>query len=125
MRAKTLLPDAAVVQLEELLTDERGITMVVSTTGEQACCPACGQPSRHRHSRRHRTITDLPWQGLPVFLELHFRRFYCDAPACDRCTFTEPLPTVVNAYARRILLGVKTLSPLDQQAMRPRGRTRG
>lgn len=101
MRAKTLLPDAAVVQLEELLTDERGITMVVSTTGEQACCPACGQPSRHRHSRRHRTITDLPWQGLPVFLGLHFRRFYCDAPACDRCTFTEPLPTVVNAYARR------------------------
>ncbi len=98
---RTLLPDAAALHLEEVLTDDEAITMVVSTAGETAICPGCGRPSARRHSRRRRTIADLPWQGLAVRVELHFRRYYCDTPACERHTFTEPLPTVAAPYARR------------------------
>src|SRR5438067_534158 len=101
MRTATLLPDANALHLEALVADAAVITIVVATTGDSACCPACGQRSAHRHSRRWRTIADLPWQGLTVRLELHFRRFHCDAPTCARRTFTERLPTVVAPYARR------------------------
>ena len=101
MRATTLLPDADVLHLDALVADERGVTMVVTTTGDTASCPACGHPSARRHSQRCRTIADLPWQGLAVRVELHFRRFYCDVSTCARCTFTEPLPSVVAPYARR------------------------
>jgi len=58
MRTKALIPDAAVVQLEELLADERGITMVVSTTGEQACCPSYGE-----FSCRLPLISHRAWRG--------------------------------------------------------------
>jgi len=98
---RTLLPDAAALRLEGVLTDDEAITMVVSTAGETAICPGCGRTAARRHSRRCRTIADLPWQGLAVRVELHFRRYYCDTPACERHTFTEPLPTVVAPYARR------------------------
>src|SRR5919202_1696288 len=101
MRATTLLPDAALLHLEALLADEHGVTMVVATTGDTACCPGCGHPSARCHSRRCRTIADVPWQGLAVRVELHLRRFYCDVSTCARRTFTEPLPSVVAPYGRR------------------------
>ncbi len=95
MSTKTLVPDADAVHLEALVADDRGITVVVTTTGETAPCPDCGQPSAHRHSRRRRTVADLPWQGLAVRLDLQLRRFYCHTPDCGRWTFTERVPTVV------------------------------
>jgi len=98
---RTLLSDAVALHLEEVLTDDEAITLVVSTSRATAICPGCGQPATRCHSRRRRTIADLPWQGLAARVELHFRRFYCDTPACERTTFTEPLPTVVAPYARR------------------------
>lgn len=98
---RTLLPDAVALDLQEVLTDDDAITMVVRTSGATASCPGCGRTSARRHSRRRRTIADLPWQGLAARVELHFRRFYCDTPTCERTTFTEPLPTVVAPYARR------------------------
>ncbi|HEU5423359.1 MAG TPA: ISL3 family transposase, partial [Nitrolancea sp.] len=101
MRTLTLLPDAQVLHLDALTTTADTIIVVVSTTGDWACCPECCQPSRHRHSRRWRLVADLPWQGLAVRLELHFRRFYCDTPTCPRRIFTERLPTVVAPYGRR------------------------
>ena len=101
MRTLTLLPDAQVLHLDALTTTAATIIVVVSTTSDRACCPDCDQPSRHRHSRRWRLVADLPWQGLAVRLELHFRRFYCDTPTCPRRTFTERLPSVVAPYGRR------------------------
>src|SRR6476646_3273702 len=99
--ARTILPDADALHLEEILAEGEAITVVTSTTRDCACCPDCGQASRHVHSRRRRIIADLPWQGLAVRLELRFRRFYCETPTCARATFTEPLPTVARRYARR------------------------
>jgi transposase len=100
MRPATLLPDADTLHLETLVADADRITVVVTTCGATACCPDCGQPSRHLHSRKRRRLADLPWQGLAVCLDLQLRRFYCQTPACARRTFTERVPTVVAPYAR-------------------------
>src|SRR5206468_10817429 len=41
--------------------------------------------------------------GVPLRLELHARRFHCDAAHCPRRIFTERLPGVLQPYARRTL----------------------
>jgi transposase len=101
MRIATLLPDADALHLEELVADADVITGVVITRGDAACCPDCGVPSAHLHSRKRRRLADLPWQGLAVSLDLQLRRFYCRTPTCARRTFTERVPTVVAPHARR------------------------
>jgi len=60
MPSKTLVPDAAALHLEELRADGEVITVVVTTTGDSACCPDCGQPSAALHGRRRRPVADLP-----------------------------------------------------------------
>ncbi len=96
MRSATLLPDAEALHLETLVADDATITVVVTTRGDTARCPDCGELSSHLHSRKRRRIADLPWQGLAVCLDLQLRRFYCRAPTCARQTFTERVPTVVR-----------------------------
>jgi len=101
MRTATLLPDAQALHLETLVANDETITVVVTTRGATACCPDCGQPSAHLHSRKRRRLADLPWQGLAVCLNLQLRRFYCRTPTCERRTFTERVPAVVAPHARR------------------------
>jgi transposase len=101
MNLSTLLPDPHRLRLECLLPQADPITLVVQTTGLEADCPACGQPSSRVHSRYRRTLADLPWLGRPVRLHLSSRKFFCDRPDCSRRIFTERLPGVVRRYARR------------------------
>ena len=103
MRTATLLPAADAPRLETLVADEDRITVVVTTRGEAACCPDCGPPSRHLHSRKRRRLADLPWQGHAVCLDLQLRRFYCQTPTCPRRTFTDRLcwpltPSAANSW---------------------------
>ena len=101
MPTTTLLPDPASLRLEQLLADDAGITIVLTTTRPTAPCPDCGQPATRVHSWYRRTLADLPWQGLPVRLRLRTRRWFCSVRACARRVFTERLPAVVVPYARR------------------------
>ncbi len=64
-------------------------------------CPSCGQHSSRVHSRYRRKIADLPWAGLPAYILLQTRRFFCANERCSRRIFTERLPGTVERYARR------------------------
>ena len=76
MGQRTLVPDAGEVELHELKTDgQNRLVMVLRSVGEDSRCPACGQPSRRVHSRYKRQLNDLPWEGIPVRIELRVRRF--------------------------------------------------
>ncbi len=101
MAALTLIPDKAGVELVELVADQAGITMVVRACRPTACCPDCGAPATRVHSWYQRRLGDLPWQGLPVAVRLHARRWFCDAPDCTRRIFTERFPGLVTSYGRR------------------------
>src|SRR5205823_4206199 len=50
-----------------------------------------------------RSFSDLPCLRIPVRVNLHTRRFFCDVPACPRKIFTERLPEVARPSARRTL----------------------
>jgi transposase len=59
--------------------------------------------SKRVHSRYCRQPGDLPWAGQRVVLELHARRFYCDAPGCAQRTFSESFPNFIGRYERQSL----------------------
>ena len=98
---RTILPDAEMLKLLHVSASGQSITLAARTTSAQVRCPVCSTLSRRVHSRYVRTLADLPWQGIPVSVRLHIRRFFCDAGFCERAIFTERLPGVVGHYARR------------------------
>ncbi|WP_319946057.1 transposase family protein [Mesorhizobium sp. AR07] len=66
-----------------------------------SCCPCCGHRTRRVHSHYMRRLSDLPWQGRIVEIQLHARRFRCADPRCQRRIFTERLPETARPKARR------------------------
>jgi len=101
MAGPTLIPDAESVELLEVRADEAGVTLVVRADRPTVCCPDCGLPATRIHSWYQRTPADLPWQGLPVQVLVHTRRWFCDTPDCTRRIFTERFPTLVPPHGRR------------------------
>src|SRR5438874_12669935 len=100
MSALLLLPDANLLHLDAVFQEGGAITLVISTLQTAPCCPTCGEPAARVHSAYVRSPADLPCGGVPLRLELHTRRFHCDAAHCSRRIFTERLPGVLQSYAR-------------------------
>lgn len=76
--------------------------MILTTPRQKAAaCPTCAEPSNRIHSRYQRTLHDLPWQGRPVMLRVHARRFRCLNPACPRRTFAEALTGAARSSTHR------------------------
>ena len=102
MAAGTLLPaPAAGLALDQLQADERRIVVELATTSREAPCPLCGNAATRVQSHYWRHLADLPWQGVPVVVRLHARRFWCDHPDCPRAIFTERIPALAAPHARR------------------------
>jgi transposase len=102
MGQRILLPDAEEVVLELLRNlDRNSLCMVLRSAGMRGVCPRCQSGSGRVHSRYLRTLADLPWEGIPVRIELRVRRFFCDAVDCEQRIFTERLPGTVAKYGRR------------------------
>lgn len=101
MRSATLLPDPAVLTVEQIIPETYAIALVVRTTRSTVSCPDYGHPTSRIHSWYTRQLQDLPWQGLTVRLRLRTRRWVCDHPDCDRRIFTERLPSVAMPYGQR------------------------
>ena len=99
--ARTILLDTKVLKLLHVHASGESITLAARTTSAEVRCPVCGTLSRRVHSRYVRMLADLPWQGIPVNVRLHVRRFFCDERSCERAIFAELLPGVVTHYARR------------------------
>jgi transposase len=102
MGQRILLPDAEEVVLDSLRTVGRdSLCMVLRTAGTSARCPRCSKSTYRVHSHYRRTIADLPWEGIPVRIELRARRFFCDRTDCEQRIFTERLPHTVARHGRR------------------------
>jgi len=97
-----LVPDAGEVELKELVAQERGrLIMRLRPVREGSVCPECGRSSRRVHSWYQRRLSDLPWEGIPVRIELRVRRWFCDNDECEQRIFTERLAETAPWYARR------------------------
>jgi len=96
-----LLPEDTCLQVMHIAMTSEEVTLVVTSTQPQGCCPLCGEPASRVHSRYERTLQDLPLSGRRVRLALHVRRFFCANSSCPRRIFAERLPTLTEAFARR------------------------
>ena len=103
MLPKTFLPQLPGFRVEQVRFTQAQITVVAAAVSATASCSWCGQPARRMHSRHTRRLSDLPWSGKVVRLELHLRRFFCDHEACPRRTFAEQVPSLARAHAQRTL----------------------
>jgi transposase len=99
--SRTILPAPKLLNLVGIRADANAITLAVRTSARMALCPVCAKRSARVHSRYTRTLADLPWQGVPVTVRLHVRRFFCDEGTCHRAIFAERLPGVAAHYSRR------------------------
>lgn len=104
-----LLPATGLLNLDSIIPAADVITLVASTVQTRVNCPSCGHSTERVHSRYTRTVADLPWQGIAVRLKLKTRRFFCGNHECERLVFTEPLPHVVDRYARRTIRSAEAL----------------
>ena len=96
--AHELLPEGLYLESPSVETGRVGIR--VASGANRPRCPVCGIVSSRTHSRYLRTVSDLPWRGISVELEVRARRFFCDEPSCERSIFCERLPDVA-ARARK------------------------
>ena len=71
------------------------------TTTAAACCPRGAVRSSSVQSRDQRHLTDLPGGTRPVRIQLTVRKLVCRHPSCPRRLFTERVPELVAAYARK------------------------
>lgn len=97
----TLLPLQDGLHVEDLDVDDEALTVTLTASAPEACCPLCATPTMRVHSHYHRQPTDLPWGSLMLRLILRVRRFRCPVPDCPRRIFTERLPHLLRPYARR------------------------
>jgi transposase len=101
MPTSTLLADPEAIRLEKIVQHASSLTLVVRAKRAQAECPRCHRPSARVHSYYTRKVSDLPWHGVSVRLELRTRRFRCRNSLCTKRVFCERLPRVVAHYGRK------------------------
>lgn len=102
MAATAILPLVATEgAVQQLVPTADAIIIEARLTAPTATCPCCGVAASRRQSAYSRTLADLPWQGVPVFVRLVIRRFWCDHPACPRAIFAERVPALAAPYARK------------------------
>lgn len=99
--SRIVLPAPNLLDLIDVRADANVITLRAKTSAPTARYPACGKRSGRIHSRYTRTLTDLPWQGVPVSIHLNVRRFFCDESSCKQTIFAERLPGLATRYGRR------------------------
>src|SRR5215212_7217037 len=89
-----LLPKG--LRLESLRVGTDRVSISVASGAKRSRCPVCGRGSSRVHSRYSRTVSDLPWHGISVELEVRARRFFCNGASCERRIFCERLPEVAT-----------------------------
>ena len=96
---RSSLPSPELLVVESM--DERESKIIIRVQGKDTPrCPACAGSRVSYHSRYYRTVRDLPWQGRPVQIQLHIRRFRCRNADCQRKIFAERLSAVAAPRAR-------------------------
>jgi len=103
MEAPTILPSAPGVSVKGISSSGTAIVIEMEAIAPRSCCPACKQYSSRVHSRYRRTLADLPWNRVSVYVRLSARKFFCDRPDCSKRIFAERVPELAERYSRRTL----------------------
>lgn len=101
MQISTLSADPEAVRIISFVSNSDSITIVAQSSKPFGICPVCQSVSGSRHSNYIRQVTDLPWHGVAIRMQLNTRKFRCRNEVCRRKVFCERLPKVVESYGRK------------------------
>jgi transposase len=107
-----VLPDPGSLNVEQVISGNGRILIVVAGKSTHAICPLCGRISLSVHSKYVRLLRDLPWHGIAVLVKWKARRFRCRNPECCRKVFAERLPAVAARHGRETSRCCETLQLL-------------
>lgn len=103
MQVSTLSADPASIRILSFVSNQDSITILAQSSKPFGICPICQSISSGLHSNYVRQISDLPWHGVPIRIQLNTRKFRCRNELCRRKVFCERLPKVVASYDRKTL----------------------
>lgn len=103
MQVSTLSADPEAIRILSFVANSDSITILAQTSQALGVCPICHHCSQSLHSHYTRRLTDLPWQGVAIRIELKTRKFRCRNEVCRRKVFCERLPKVVESYGRQTI----------------------
>src|SRR5260370_40104620 len=88
--------------------------MILRAVQAESRCQSCHRSSCRIHSRYRRRLNDLPWEGIPISVELRVRRFFCEVEEGGQRIFTERLPKTVERHGRRTC---RLIASLEQNTL--------
>jgi transposase len=103
MQVATLSADPEAIRIVSFISESDSITIFAQTSRAFGECPKCQTSSTSVHSYYVRQLTDLPWHGVAIRLQLNTRKFRCRNELCRRKVFCERLPKVVESYGRKTI----------------------
>lgn len=101
MQVSTLSADPEAIRIISFVSNPDSITILARSSKPFGICPVCQSVSSSRHSNYIRLLTDLPWHGVAIRIQLQTRKFRCRNERCPRKVFCERLPKVVEIYGRK------------------------
>lgn len=101
MQVSTLSADPEAIRIISFVSNPNSITILARSSKPFGICPVCQSVSSSRHSNYIRQLTDLPWHGVAIRIQLQTRKFRCRNELCQRKVFCERLPKVVESYGRK------------------------
>lgn len=96
-----LLPRLDDLDVEDVITVDHEVALVVAAREPIAVCPRCAHRSGRVHSGYRRTLHDLPIGPNHLALHVRVRRFRCTNRGCTQKTFAERFPGLGKVRARR------------------------
>lgn len=101
MQVSTLSADPEAIRILSFVSNPNSITIMAQSSKQFGICPVCQSVSSSLHSHYVRQVTDLPWHGVAIKIQLENRKFRCRNEHCHRKVFCERLPKVVESYGRK------------------------
>jgi hypothetical protein len=96
--------------------DSGGRVVITARTRDVAVpCPVCGAATAKVHGYHRRTVTDVPVDGRQVVVHLRVRRLVCPMQGCQRQTFREQIPGLLERHQRRTVRLVLQISHVAQE----------
>jgi transposase len=100
MQVSTLSADPEAIQVVSFVSNSDSITIFARTSKPFGESPKCKVQSSGLHSNYVRQLTDLPWPGVSIRIQLHSRKFRCLNDFCEQKVFCERLPNGVVKWNR-------------------------
>ena len=75
MQVSTLLADPEAIRIISFVSNLDLITIVAQTSRTFGICPVCDTQYRSLHSNYFRRLSDLPWHGVTIQINLNTRKF--------------------------------------------------